>query len=73
MQHNDSTVPLNADSRRRSLLYTDPPHETDEPLFLMYVSEVDMRGGSAWHWLDVEAAKELRAELSKFISNHEES
>ena len=70
MQHNDSTVPLNENDRRRSLLYTDLPSQHAEPLFLMYVAEVDMRGGSAWHWLDVEAAKELRRELSSFISDH---
>lgn len=70
MQHNDSTVPFNEDDSRRSLLYTDLPTGTDEPLFLLYVAAVGLLGGSAWHWLDVEAAKELRAELSTFISEH---
>lgn len=71
MYHDDSTIPFNEDDPRRSVFVTDVPTERDESLFLMYTSEKP--GHAAWHWLDVEAAKELRAELNTFIARHEES
>lgn len=66
MYHDDSTVPFNKNDPHRSVFATDMPAEREESLFLMYTSE--NLGRSAWHWLDVEAAKKLRAELDTFIN-----
>lgn len=73
MIHDDSTIQYNEDDPKRSVLHTDLPSEGYEPLFLMLVSERELLGNQAWHWLDLDAARELRAELDTFISSVEDS